>query len=166
MNWWLLVGVPAVLIGAGAWVYASRLPATVTIAREAVVPASTGRVYALVTDVAAQRRWRSDVRAVTVLDGGHAWIEHMKGGDIRFDTIERVPNALFEIAYRSDRGFSGRWRGEFAPDGPNAARVSVVETTTTPSPITRLIGRLVAPPGAHADLYLADLRRALHDEKR
>jgi hypothetical protein len=32
---------------------------------------------------------------------------------------------------------------------------------TTPGIVGRLLGRLLAPPGHHADLYLEDLRKAL-----
>lgn len=160
---WFVVGATAAAIGCGAWLYATQLPADVTSEREAVLSAPVERLFSLVTDVAAQDRWRSDVDKVSVARDGESWVENGKAGTIQFETIERIRNEVFEISYRSDRGFSGSWRCEFSRQDESATRVRIIEATTTLNPLVRLVGRVVAPPGAHTDLYLADLDRALSD---
>ncbi|MFN8721371.1 MAG: SRPBCC family protein [Rhodospirillales bacterium] len=151
------VGVPIVGVLAWGW----TLPATVTAGREARLPAPPSRVFALVTDVEGQARWRRDVADVRPTADGTGWIDRTRrGAEIVFRTVTKEPDRLFEIAYTASLGFSGRWTGTFAPDG-DGTRLAIVETVTTPGIVGRLLGRLLAPPGHHADLYLEDLRKAL-----
>lgn len=160
MKWVWLVG--GLVLCAGAWLYASRLPATVTTVREAIVRAPVDRVFALVTDVAHQPEWRSDVGRITVADDGASWVEHTRSGDdINFRAVETVPNSKFEIVYQSKLGFSGRWVGSFTPRDAETTVFRIEETTTTPSILGRLMGRIFAPPGSHTDLYLNDLEKAV-----
>lgn len=162
MKWVLLLSGLIICAGGGVWVYAARLPATVTASREVIVRAPVDRVFGLVTDVANQHKWRSDVGRITVADGNASWVEHTRSGDdISFRAVETVQNSKFEIVYQSKLGFSGRWAGSFAPRDADSTVLRIEETTTTPSVLGRLIGRTFAPPGAHIDLYLKDLAKAV-----
>ena len=155
----ILIGV-VILVGlALAW--AASLPMQAEARREDSLPAPVDRVFALVTDVGRQANWRSDVGAVAVAPDGRRWTETTKQGiAITFEEVERRENELYIIRFSSPRGFTGEWRGAFAP-APQGTRVVFTETVTTPGLVGRALARLFAPPGAHIDLYLADLKRAL-----
>jgi uncharacterized protein YndB with AHSA1/START domain len=137
------------------------LPATTRSEREALLRAPVPTVFATVTDVADQARWRSDVERVQVAENGLTWRETTGSGvEIAFRLIESRPNEAYVIEYESPQGFKGRWTGHFVSVG-DATRLTMTETVTIASPIGRVIGRLVAPPGAHMERYLADLQAAL-----
>ncbi len=88
-------------------------------------------------------------------------MENTRDGDrIAFRIEDSVPNESYAISYVSARGFSGVWTGRFAAEG-SGTRLEVTERVTIPNPVFRVIGRIVAPPGSHTDLYLADLAKAL-----
>jgi len=151
-----------VALGGLLFAYGASLPGQVQSVRAHTLKAPVSQVYGLVTDVGGQARWRSDVGAVSVEDGGRRWTEETKQGVlIAFEEIERTPPSRFEIAFASPQGFSGRWIGVFesAPDG--TTRVTFTETVRTESPIGRLMQRVLAPPGAHIDRYIQDLDAAL-----
>jgi uncharacterized protein YndB with AHSA1/START domain len=141
----IIAGVLTILvIGVGG--YAFMLPPTVTSNREATIAAPTDRIFALVTDVAGQSKWRRDIGQVTVTADGATWTERTKDGQsIHFTLVRKDPNSVFEITSRD----------------ANTTVFRIKETTTTPSVIGRLLGRVFAPPGSHIDLYVEDLERAL-----
>jgi hypothetical protein len=158
-----LIGL-AVLVGAvGLFVlWGFFLPATTEIRRQADLAAPLDRVFTLVTDVAGQSAWRSDVGSVAMAPDGRVWVETAPDGStISFQQTALEPGRLFAIAYQSSRGFEGVWEGRFEALPNDGVRLSLMERVTIQSPITRALGRLFAPPGAHADLYLKDLTAAL-----
>ena len=159
---WVVLPVGILLaVGAAAFAVGAALPATTTAERTQRVAAPPAILWAKVTDVAGQAQWRRDLQSIEMLDEGRRWIERTKAGDsIAFSLIERREQERFAIAYQSERGFSGQWVGLFQADG-GGAQLSMTETVTVPNPFMRLIARVVAPPGSHLDLYLADLQTAL-----
>ncbi|WP_397419911.1 SRPBCC family protein [Phenylobacterium sp.] len=162
MKWMLIIAGVLTILVIGVGGYAFMLPPTVTSNREATIAAPTDRIFALVTDVAGQSKWRRDIGQVTVTADGATWTERTKDGQsIHFTLVRKDPNSVFEITYQSSLGFSGHWIGEFTARDANTTVFRIKETTTTPSVIGRLLGRVFAPPGSHIDLYVEDLERAL-----
>jgi hypothetical protein len=153
------------LVGLGVlvlWLYAARLPETVTTERVATVRAPVSEVFALVTDVAGQARWRRDVAGVDMVIPQQQWIETSRqGGTIRFEVVDQELGRLYAIRYASSFGFSGNWVGRFEAVDGTATRLRITETVTVPSVPGRLFARMFSPPGSHIDLYLEDLRQAL-----
>lgn len=161
MRWVVIPLSVLIALGAGLFAIGAALPATTMAERSLSVAAEPAALWAKVTDVAGQAQWRRDLQSVEMLEAGQRWVERTKAGDrIAFSLIDRREKERFAIAYQSDRGFSGQWVGSFRADGAGA-RLSMTETVTVPNPFMRVIARLVAPPGAHLDLYLADLTAAL-----
>jgi uncharacterized membrane protein len=153
--------VTLVILAGMAFAWAASLSKEVSARRDASQPAPVERVFALVTDVGRQATWRSDVGTVAVAPDGRSWTETTKQGmAITFQEVERIENALYVIRFSSPQGFTGEWRGTFAPT-PQGTNVVFTETVTTPGLVGRVFARLFAPPGAHIDRYLADLNRAL-----
>lgn len=158
----LLIGLVVVgLSGLAVVVAGLLLPATTRSERGALIDAPVPSVFATVTDLASQARWRSDVARVEVAPDGLTWRETSRSGvAIAFRRIELTPDELYVIEYASPQGFRGRWTCRFESTG-QATHLTMTETVTIASPIGRVIGRLVAPPGAHLERYLADLRAEL-----
>lgn len=152
----------ALLISASlALAWALSLPTEVSARREASLPAPVDRVFALVTDVGGQGNWRSDVRTVAFAPDRRTWTETTKQGiTINFEEVERIESALYVIRFSSPQGFTGEWRGTLSSTRQGTS-VIFTEIITTPGLVGRALARLFAPPGAHIDLYLADLKRAL-----
>jgi uncharacterized protein YndB with AHSA1/START domain len=149
------------LVGGAAFVWGMMLPATVSASRDAEIAASVERVFALVTDPAGQSNWRRDVASVTVKPGARAWTETTRQGVVlRFEEVERLSPQRYAIRFASPQGFSGEWVGTFEARG-DVTRVVFTETVTTPGAFGRILARLIAPAGAHIDLYLTDLKAAL-----
>lgn len=137
------------------------LPRTSEASRSVLLPVPPEQAFAKVADTAGQASWRSDIGSIDMAPDGKSWVENTRDGDrISFRLEESVPNDRFSISYVSARGFSGEWTGRFAAEG-TGTRLDVTERVTIPNPVFRLIGRIIAPPGSHTDLHLADLARAL-----
>lgn len=150
---------------AGAYIYASALPEEVGAERTRTLNAPVERVFALVTDIAAQPTWRTDILDVTLDDDGRGWTERTKHGVvIAFVEAARSPPTRFEITFSSPQGFSGRWIGVFASTPEGKTDVTFTEIVRTKNPMGRLMQRLFSPPGAHIELYLRDLEAALVTE--
>jgi hypothetical protein len=140
------------------------LPRTSEASRSVLLPATPDKAFAKVADAAGQSSWRSDIGSIEMAADGKSWVENTRDGDrITFRLEESAPNERFSISYASARGFSGEWTGRFTAEG-TGTRLEVTERVTIPNPVFRLIGRILAPPGSHTDLHLADLARALAAE--
>lgn len=149
-------------VGVAVWIYGASLPSELRADRTVTLDAPVQEVYRLVTDVARQPEWRSDVRTVTLQDGGKRWTEETRQGiAVDFEEVERVPLQTYAIRFQSAQGFEGGWVGSFKSLSSGDTELKVVETVRTSSPIGRVIQRMLAPAGAHTDLYLKDLKQAL-----
>lgn len=158
----LIVTAAVLAVLAAAVVIAGLLlPRTSEARRSVLLPVPPDQTFAKVADTAGQASWRSDIGSIDMAPDGMRWVENTKDGDrITFRLEESVPNERFAISYVSARGFSGEWTGRFAAEG-TGTKLDVTERVTIPNPVFRLIGRIIAPPGSHTDLHLADLARAL-----
>lgn len=167
MKFVLFVVLGLIVLAGAVFAYGASLPVEARAERTQTLNAPADRVYGLVTDVAGQAAWRSDVGAVRVAGGGRSWTEETKQGVIiAFEEISREPTTRYEIAFTSPQGFAGRWVGTFKTTPDGKTEVTFTETVRTESPIGRLMQRLFAPPGAHIELYLKDLDAALRSEPR
>jgi hypothetical protein len=164
----VLFGVIVLIVIAGAvFAYGASLPVEVKAERTQTLNAPVDKVYAIVSDVAGQAAWRSDVGNVRMSADGRSWTEETKQGvTIAFEEVARTPPTRFEIDFTSPQGFSGRWVGVFAPTPDGKTQITFTETVRTESPIGRLMQQIFAPPGAHIDLYLKDLDAALRVQAR
>jgi hypothetical protein len=149
----------ALLVVGGLYAWGLSIPATTRAEREVQFAASPEQVYARISDVRGQQKWRSDIGKVEVSGDGKRWTEYPDDGStLAFRLVESRPVSTFVIAYKSSLGFEGLWRAGLEPDG-NGTRGVFAEEVTIPDPYLRAIGRLASPPGQHLDLYIRDLRR-------
>lgn len=152
----------ALVVGVAGAVWAFSLPAVSTATRSARLAAPVEQVFARVTAAADQAAWRSDVKAVKAAPDGRRWTETTtQGVAIEFEEVEKAAPSRYVIRFASPQGFTGEWVGEFAPAGDAHTEVRFTETVRVDSRIGRVLARLFAPPGAHIERYLADLRGAV-----
>ena len=157
----IVIAAVLVVLIAGVLIAGLLLPRTTKASRSVLLPVPPDQAFAKVTDVAGQASWRSDIGSIDMAPDGKSWVETTRDGDrITFRLEDSVLNERYAISYASARGFSGNWTGHFAPEGAGT-RLEVTEQVTIPNPVFRVIGRIVAPPGSHTDLHLADLAKAL-----
>jgi hypothetical protein len=119
-------------------------------------------VYALVAD--PKQPWRTDLANVTVHDSAR-WSEvPARGTPIEFRRTEAEPGKQFAVEF-SGRGFSGTWRGVFAPLAGERTQLTFTEQVTVPSPWLRPISRVFFGPEKAMRRYVADLQQATHTQR-
>lgn len=131
-----------------------RLPATREGGVQATIAAPPDRVLAVIADVEAQPTWR-DVGAVIRTAGG--WVEVTPRGEQITFVAEAMTAAPIRLRFSSDAGYFGEWQAVLAPVA-GGARIEVVERTTVPSPLGRIVARLMFDPTTFAAQYLAGLK--------
>lgn len=130
------------------------LPATREGRAERVIAAPPDRVLAVIADVEAQPEWR-EVGSVTRTAEG--WEEVMARGERIAFVAEEMTEARIRLRFSSDAGYTGEWQADLEPVA-GGTRIAVVERATVPSPLGRIISRLMFDPGAFATTYLAALK--------
>ncbi len=130
------------------------LPATREGHAETVIAASPERLLAVIADVEAQPEWR-DVGSVTRTSDG--WFEVTARGERISFFAEEMTTARVRLRFSSDAGYSGEWHALLQP-AAEGTRITVVERATVPSPLGRIIARLLFDPTAFANGYLAALK--------
>jgi len=122
---------------------------------EMVIAAPAARVVAVIADVEAQVAWREGIAAVERTAEG--WVEVTARGERISFVAEEMDAARVRLRFASDAGYSGTWEAVLVPEG-TGTRVSVVERAEVPSPIGRILARLLFDPEAFATTYLAALK--------
>jgi len=130
------------------------LPATREGRADILIKAPPADILALILDIEAQQEWRN-VRVVRLRD--NQWVEVTPQGERITFTLDTVTATDAELRFRSTAGYSGTWRARLSPT-PGGTRVSVIERATVPSPLGRIISRLMFDPDAFAEEYLAALK--------
>ncbi|TAD90040.1 MAG: SRPBCC family protein [Alphaproteobacteria bacterium] len=149
------------LLTFGVFTWAAILPATTTASKAVLIPAPITQVFARVTDPASQVQWRRDITAVTLVDGPQTWLETTRQGlSLTMREVAKEHPTRYAIQFTSPHGFQGEWVGLFRADG-DQTMLHVTETVTVDGWLNRVLARLFSPPGAHLDLYLADLMAAM-----
>lgn len=130
------------------------LPATREGRAETVISAPPDRILAVIADVEAQPDWR-EVGTVTRTTEG--WEEMTPRGERISFVAEEMTESLIRLRFASSAGYTGRWEAVLEPVA-GGTRVAVVEQATVPSPLGRIVSRLMFDPGAFATMYLAALK--------
>lgn len=149
----LLLAAVALLVGV-VLVIGWLLPATRQGRAETVIQAPPEQVLAVIADVEAQPEWR-DIGVVTRTETG--WSETTARGE-RIDFVpEEMSATRVRLRFTSDAGYSGEWQASLQPVA-GGTRIDVLESATMPSPLGRIIARLLFDPAVFATTYLSDLK--------
>lgn len=147
----LLIGLAVLTILLTGWL----LPSQRTGRAETLIAAPPARILQEIVVVEDQPQWRDTVKSVRLTPEG--WEEvTTKGETIAFQIVEQS-DTLIRLRFRSGAGCSGDWRAELTAVGRDT-RITVTETSHTPSPIGRILSRLLFAPDAFATTYLAALK--------
>lgn len=131
------------------------LPATREGRAETVIAATPDAILAVIEDVEAQPKWRAGVASVARTDTG--WEEVTARGErVAFTPEEMTPDRI-RLSFSSDAGYTGSWEAVLTPVA-EGTRIAVVERATVPSPLGRIIARLMFDPTEFATMYLAALK--------
>ena len=150
----LLALAALVLLAALMFLIGWLLPATREGRAETVIAAPPDRILAVIADVEAQPQWRA-VGAVTRTAEG--WEEVTARGERIAFVAEEMTASRIRLRVTSDAGYFGAWEAVLDPVA-GGTRIAVVERATVPSPLGRLLSRLMFDPGKFATMYLADLK--------
>lgn len=158
----LVVGaLGAVLLALIAFGYA--LPVAHVATRDAVLPVPPERVFAVLTEVEAFPKWRSDVQAVEVIARAPKlqWRERGNNDTIAFEIQESDPPRRLVTRIADPKlPFGGAWTFSVEPvDG--GTKLTITENGEVYNPLFRVMSRFVFGHTATLDRYLVDLRKHL-----
>ena len=131
-----------------------QLPATREGRAQTVIAASPVQILAVIADVESQPEWRA-VKSVTKTGSG--WIEAPMRGEQVIFVAEEMTATRVRLRFTSAAGLSGAWEAVMEKV-PGGTRIRIVERTTSPSPISRILARLFFDPTSFAEEYLAALK--------
>ena len=130
------------------------LPETREGRAETTIAAPPDLVLAVIADVETQPQWRN-VGTVTRTENG--WFEVTVRGE-RIDFVaDEMSVERIRLRFTSDAGYSGAWNAMLEPI-PGRTQIAVVERATVPSPVGRIVARLMFDPTEFAAAYLAALK--------
>jgi hypothetical protein len=130
------------------------LPATREGRAQGVIAAPPDQILAVIADVEAQPEWRAVGTVTRTADG---WEEVTARGERISFVAEEMTPARIRLRFSSDAGYTGAWEAWLDPVA-GGTRISVVERATMPSPLGRILARVMFDPDAFATMYLAALK--------
>lgn len=147
------------------------LPVEHRAARSAIIAATDGEVFALISGVAAYPEWRTGVTRVEVLRTDAAGLpsrfrEHGSDGAIAYDVVERsAPSRLVHRIADPSLQFGGRWTFEVERAGTGST-LTITEDGEVYNPVFRFVSRFVMGHTQGIDRFLADVRRRVGQTRR
>jgi uncharacterized protein YndB with AHSA1/START domain len=164
MRW--ILGVVGVLVAVVAVVVALgyALPVKHVASRQARLPQSPDKVFAVVTNVQDFPAWRPSVKRVEVLppnEGRTRFREIGSDGSILYETDSLVPGKrLVNRIADPSLPFGGRWTYDLAPDG-NGTLLTITENGEVYNPVFRFASRFIMGHTRTIDQFLTDLQKQL-----
>jgi hypothetical protein len=153
MVWKIILGI--VVFGVIAFAAMNLIPATREGGASIEMQALPEQIVAVLRDVQDQKSWRSDIKEIKL--SGDDWIEvTSRDEEITFRWTLLTPERA-ELAFSSRAGYAGKWIATLSPIA-NGTRMEVVERTTIPNPISRLIARIIFDPAVFSQSYLSQLK--------
>ncbi|WP_439525669.1 hypothetical protein [Roseovarius mucosus] len=136
------------------------LPATREGRAETTIAAPPDLVLAVIADVETQPEWR-DLGTVTRTEMG--WFEMTSRGERIEFVADDMSADRISLRFTSDAGYSGEWQALLEPVS-GGTRIAVIERVTVPSPLGRIMARLLFDPTEFATTYLAKLKARVEEQ--
>ena len=142
----------------------SKLPETHTASVTDTIPASQQKVWALMTDLESQPRWRTGLKAVKLLpqeNGATCWAEVQSSMTMPLCAEVREAPVRQVVRITDPKlPFGGTWTYVLESAGENATRLTITENGTTGPALWRFVGHYVMGEDGSIKQYIADLKRA------
>lgn len=115
-----------VIVALGAWRAAVAVPTSYTLTRAAKIKASSDDAWKVLSDLAAQPEWRSDLSSVEEqpkLRGHKVWRENWRDGtSVDLETVESFDGRrMVRCVTDQDGAIGGCWTVEIVPRDENCA---------------------------------------------
>ncbi len=163
----LLVAGPFVALVALVLIVGAFLPSKHVASREIVLRKAASEVYAVIRDFAAAPSWRTDLKALEMLDpveGRVRFREESSNGTVTYEIVEELANEkLVTRIVDRDLGYFGSWTYELLP-AESGTRVRITEDGEVPNVLFRFMSRFVFGHTATMDTYLKALGRKFGEE--
>ena len=134
-----LLGALAVVV-LGLFGYGKTLPVAHVASRSKRIPARPEVIWGLINDPIASKGW---------------------AGDTKTEVVERDEPRLLVTKIVGESAYGGTWTFEIAPEGHDAANVTITERGEVYNAMFRVLSRYVFGRTRTIDDYLAKLERAL-----
>ncbi len=165
-----IVGVLALLLvvcGVMVYMMGRALPVQHVASVSRGVAAPQAKVWALITDIEGQTKWRTGLKSVTMLpaEGGHpCWVEEVPG--MKMKLCETESTGMSERAVKiSDAAlpFGGYWLYELGPaeKDANASVLTITEHGEVYPAMWRFISHYVMGETKNLTQYQDDLAKAV-----
>jgi uncharacterized protein YndB with AHSA1/START domain len=163
----ILLAVPFALVAIIA-IGGAMLPEEHSVTRSITLAAPPDRVWAVISDVQNQPRWRSDLKSVTILpdlDGRQHWEEHSSSGSIPYVLADSETDRKRVIKIADPNlAFGGTWTMTLTPvpaDAPTSTTLTITEDGTVHNIFFRFLGRFVFGLSTTIEHYEHDLAKAV-----
>ena len=148
-------------------VVGALLPSKHVASREVVLRETPPEVYAVMRDFSAAWSWRTDLKALEMLepvDGRVRFRESSSNGIITYEVVEEFPNEkLVTRIVDRDLGYFGSWTYELLPV-ESGTRVRITEDGEVPNVLFRFMSRFVFGHTGTMETYLKALGRKFGEE--
>jgi uncharacterized membrane protein len=162
----IIVGAFVALVGM-VLLIGAMLPSKHVASREITLRRNPAEVYAVVRDFGSAPTWRTDLKAIEMLepvDGRQRFRENSSNGLITYELVEELPNEkLVTRIVDRDLGYFGSWTYEFRPI-ENGTRVRITEEGEVPNVLFRFMSRFVFRHTATMEAYLKALARKFGEQ--
>ena len=162
----IIVGAFVALVGM-VLLIGAMLPSKHVASREITLRRNPAEVYAVVRDFGSAPTWRTDLKAIEMLepvDGRQRFRENSSNGLITYELVDEFPNEkLVTRIVDRDLGYFGSWSYEFLPV-ESGTRLRITEEGEVPNVLFRFMSRFVFGHTATMDTYLRALGRKFDEE--
>jgi len=157
---WLLI-IVAIIIGLVVIVYmvGMILPRKHVAVVQALIPATSEKVWNRITAVAQFPNWRKDMTTIQIVNDSE-WTEVSGRMRIPMKMQEREPmRRMVAVINSKDLPFSGEWVYELQPQG-DSTLVTITENGEVGPPIFRFVSKFIMGHTATLNKYVSSLQES------
>ncbi len=165
----ILLAIPVAFVAIAA-IVGAMLPEEHTVTRTITLDAPPDRVWAVISNVQDQPRWRHDLKSVSMLpnlDGREHWQENAGSGSIPYVLTDSETNRKRVVTIADPNlAFGGTWTMTLDPlpaasPAPTSTTLTITEDGTVHNIFFRFLARFVFGLSTSIEHYEHDLARAV-----
>jgi hypothetical protein len=165
MKVFLIVGALLVLLLGLVYTLGYILPSKLVIQKTNLLPYSIDKVWDLTRDIKGQKKWRSDIELIEILEStktSEKWKElPKKGPEMIFQSTKVEEPNYWRMDMVDTKGFSAYWIGKYSSEGTNQTKITFTEYVEYPSPFLRVFAKLFVDLDSIMETYQKDMKSEL-----